>query len=302
MTIEEKSLARILLENKIHKCNGQSFEDLFTEIMSYVDHDFRKIKAWGNIGDRKNDGYIESKGIYYQVYAPEDITLKYPELVSKLKQDFEGLKDQWNPIKEFYFVVNDKFKGVNADSEKVLKQLSTIHNLDKSGFFTADNLMQKVFSLETDEIVKIVGFLPNINNISKLDFSALNQVIPHIMKIPLNSIQEEIKRPNWDEKIKFNQLSKNTEFLLNQGSFLLGSLNNYLSNNAFLAQELQMHMSSIYDKAKELLNHPNMSNENVFWEIVNMCLPENELSYQSAVIVIMSKYFESCDIFEEPIK
>jgi phage-related protein len=29
--------------------------------MNYAEPDFKQIKPWGNIGDRKNDGYIRSK-------------------------------------------------------------------------------------------------------------------------------------------------------------------------------------------------------------------------------------------------
>jgi hypothetical protein len=31
--------------------------------MGYTETDFQQIKPWGRIGDRKNDGYIQSKGI-----------------------------------------------------------------------------------------------------------------------------------------------------------------------------------------------------------------------------------------------
>jgi hypothetical protein len=73
MNSQEKALARKMFKLKIHESNGQAFEDLFTSIMNYAESDFQAIKPWGNIGDRKNDGYIESKGIFFQVFAPEDI-------------------------------------------------------------------------------------------------------------------------------------------------------------------------------------------------------------------------------------
>ena len=102
MTQNKKALARIFFENRILKSDKQAFEDLFTEIMNYKEDDFRSIKPWGNIGDRKNDGYIKSKGIFYQVYAPENIENSYPSLIKKMKTDFDGLMKQWNNIQEFY--------------------------------------------------------------------------------------------------------------------------------------------------------------------------------------------------------
>ena len=80
MNVHEKTIARTLFQNKIYKAYGRSFEDFFVSIMNYSNTEFRQIKSCGNIGDRKNDGYIESEGIYYQVYAPENIEKSYTKL------------------------------------------------------------------------------------------------------------------------------------------------------------------------------------------------------------------------------
>jgi hypothetical protein len=123
MNSQEKSLARQLFQNKLNKADGQAFEDIFTAIMNYAEPDFQQIKPWGNIGDRKNDGYIKTKGIFYQVFAPEDIQKSYPNAIIKLQKDFIGLKTHWTPINEFYFVLNDKFQGVNAGCDKAIQEI-----------------------------------------------------------------------------------------------------------------------------------------------------------------------------------
>jgi hypothetical protein len=69
MNSQEKTILRMMFQNKIYKSDGQSFEDLFTSIMNYAEKDFQSIKPWGNIGDRKNDGYIKRTGTYYQVFC-----------------------------------------------------------------------------------------------------------------------------------------------------------------------------------------------------------------------------------------
>ena len=140
MDVQEKTIARYLFQNKIFKADGQIFEDIFSAIMNYAEADFQQIKPWGNIGDRKNDGYIKTKGIFYQVYAPQDIQKSYTNVVSKLKEDFDGLKAQWSPVNEFYFVVNDKYKGVNADSQKIIQEMKISHNLINAGFLTAKDI------------------------------------------------------------------------------------------------------------------------------------------------------------------
>ena len=60
MTSDEKTIARKLFKLLIYEADGTGFEKLFTSIMNYAEPKFSQVKPWGNIGDRKNDGYIES--------------------------------------------------------------------------------------------------------------------------------------------------------------------------------------------------------------------------------------------------
>jgi hypothetical protein len=297
MNADEKAIARLLFKNKILSTKGQAFEDLFSAIMTYAYTDFQQIKPWGNIGDRKNDGYRKTNGIFYQVYAPEDAQRSYPSLVKKLKTDFTGLKRQWSPVNEFYFVLNDRYSGVNADCEIMLQDIKNSHNLTNAGFLTAKDLENILFNLTDDQIFSITGFILDPTKIKSLDYSILNEVILHIMQLPLTiESKPGLVPPNWDDKIKFNGLSKPLSDLLNVGYWQINSLEAYLKNNSnFLADSLRDKMNGIY-----LQESKYQTGDSLFWAIVNCASPKNELMYQTAVIVIMSKYFETCDIFEEP--
>jgi len=298
MNPQEKSLARQLFQNKLNKADGQAFEDIFTAIMNYAELDFQQIKPWGNIGDRKNDGYIKTKGVFYQVFAPED-QKSYPEAIKKLQKDFSGLKTHWSPINEFFFVLNDGYRGVNADCEKAIQELKTTHNLKSTGFLTAKDLENILFKLDDDQILSIIGFIPDPANIKILDYSVLNEVIGHIMKLPMKIGEvEKIFLPDWSQKIQFNGLSEPISSLLNHGYFQWKSLDEYLKNHGdFLADALRNKMNEIYIQEKAM-----HQGDNLFWAIVNVASPRAAIMCQEAVIVIMSKYFETCDIFEEPKK
>ena len=297
MILQEKTLSRHLFQNKILKADGQAFEDIFTSIMNYAEADFRSIKPWGNIGDRKNDGYIRTKGIFYQVFAPEDIRKSYVDVVKKIKRDFAGLLSQWKNIKEFYFVVNDKRKGVNADCEQAIQDIKTDYSLRGAGFLTVKDLENILFTLNDDQILLIAGNIPDPALIKQLNYSIVGEVIHHIMNLSLPSgKQANIALPDWDEKIKFNNLTDRVAKLLNDGYFQIHSLEEYLSNNSdFLADSLRDKMNEIYIQEK-----CQKDGDDLFWAIVNNASPQASRMYQTAVIVIMSKYFEACDIFKEP--
>ncbi len=79
MNNQEKLLARLMFRNKIFTSNGQAFEDLFISIMNYAEKGFKPIKPWGNIGDRKNDGYIKVQEHFIK-YMPQK-KLKSPIVI-----------------------------------------------------------------------------------------------------------------------------------------------------------------------------------------------------------------------------
>lgn len=297
MNREEKTIARSQFKIKIYEANGQKFEDLFTSIMQYHDVDFQQIKPWGNIGDRGNDGYILSKGIFYQVFAPEDIKKSYPQVINKLNNDFSKVLNQWNDIKEFYFVVNDKYKGINADCEQKIKNIKSLHNLRNASFMTAKSLEDILFKLEDDQIFSIIGFLPNPANIRSLDYPVLGEIMNHIMGLSLSTTEDSsIIYPDWDKKIKFNGLGPLATEYLSNGSLQIGSLDEYLNNQSvFYANEVKDKVREIY-KA----NSEEHSGDALFWKMVDTISVRSEGAYQAASIVLISKYFETCDVFEEP--
>jgi C-terminal domain 10 of the ABC-three component (ABC-3C) systems len=297
MNREELTFARLQFKSKINSSDGNAFEKLFSLIMGYYEPDFIQVKPQGIIGDRKNDGYIGSKGIYFQVFAPEDIRKSYSSAVKKIKDDFDGLKSYWTPINEFFFVVNDKYYGVYPESITILNKIKVENNLNKTGFLTAKDLENMTFELNDSQIQAIVGFLPDPGNIKQLDFGILNEIIGHIMSLAIELADPEIVvLPDWDSKIVFNDLSSFTATRLNNGYISVPSLEDYLRNEGnFLADDLRNKMNQIY-KTKQL----EFTGDELFIEIMNEACPIKEQQYQNAVIVIMAKYFESCDIFENP--
>ena len=193
--------------------------------------------------------------------------------------------------------MNDKYNGVNADCEQAIQEIKANYSLRKAGILIAKDLENILFTLEDDQILLIAGNIPDPALIKQLDYSILCEVIHYIMKLSLPSgKQANIALPDWDEKIKFNNLTDPVAKLLNNGYFQIHSLEGYLSNNSdFLADSLRDKMNDIYIQEKL-----QKDGDKLFWAIVNSASPKASQMYQTAVIVIMSKYFESCDIFKEP--
>jgi hypothetical protein len=132
----------------VHESIGQGYEDLFVKIMTYADNSFKPVKAHGNIGDRGNDGWSSINGRYYQSYAPEDLPSNTDSAIKKLKNDFSKLEEYWGSIsavREFIFVVNDKFKGVSPHISKTLEEIKVEHSLSHVEVMLASDLERELF-------------------------------------------------------------------------------------------------------------------------------------------------------------
>src|SRR4051794_18939977 len=115
--------ARQIFELRIRQAKGESYQDLFNAVMQLRFPTFTPMRPYGNIGDRKNDGYIPETGVFYQVYAPKDPIESLGEAVKKAKEDFAGLYAYWNrthPVREYRFAFNDEYRGSVVPVEMAL--------------------------------------------------------------------------------------------------------------------------------------------------------------------------------------
>jgi len=144
----------------VHESTGQKYQDLFVKIMGYADTSFHPVKAHGNIGDRGNDGWCVNGGRYFQVYAPEDLPSNNDTAIKKMKADFDKLVSYWSPIspiREYIFVVNDKYQGISPHVYNAVCELQRQHNLKSAPVFLANDLENLLFSQNQDVIHSILG-------------------------------------------------------------------------------------------------------------------------------------------------
>ena len=270
--------------------------------MNKYEPEYMTIKTQGKFGDRKNDGYIPSKGIYFQVYSPESIEAR--DAISKIEEDLEGLMKYWDKIckvKEYNFVVNDKYAGVYPSINAKILEEGQKYNINAK-LLLANHLENIFFKLKDEEIAEILGSIITVP-IENLSFSSLNEVIEGIMNLPIKDTENLILPAEMEEKIKFNNLNKQIEDILNQHSIYTGQLEEYFSNKGdFEREKVQQILSKIYEESKsEIDNGDRDANSLRFFYIVKKITPEKaSVSIINAVYILMSYYFESCDIFQNP--
>ena len=306
MLPEEKHIARILFINRLLSSTGQAYEDLFVNVMISSCSDFEPVKPHGKEGDQKNDGFNKKTGQYYQVYAPEGLANKEKVTIKKLQSTIKGLFSYWqpiSPINKFYYVINDRYKGAFPSVHKELAKIKKDHKIETETFLCKD--LEDVFLLlSSEKMVGILGgFLPSSSNIIDIDISTLGEIVRYLMNFNLKQIDENFpENPDFDKKITFNKLSKHYGLFLNTAFYQNYIVNEYFSlNSQFAKHDLKLVFSDFYKEA--LINVPsNIENsaDLVFQYMWDKASPSNTLPVKDAVLVLMSHYFESCDIFEEP--
>lgn len=222
------------------------------------DPDFRAIKPQGKIGDRKNDGCEPIVGRYYQVYAPEDAATKESASVKKIKTDFGGLNKYWEGlysagIQEFFFVLNDRYKGAFPTTHQALSEIKKNHSLQKADVFACKDLEHVTFTeLGDDQVGVVVGFIPDVSMIVKVDYQILTEVVAHILEnIPVKAVPGKLISPEFETKLTFNELSAAAPYL-KAGSYQSSAVESFFERNAdFARQAVRQSLNDMYKEAEQ---------------------------------------------------
>jgi tetratricopeptide (TPR) repeat protein len=197
METQLRALARHAFRFKVYSFQGQAYENLFVEVMQHKNRQFRPVKPQGRFGDRKNDGFDPHRGQYYQVFAPEDLRKNPSAAIRKVREDFAGLKVAWKGIQEFFFVINDKYRGAYPEIESTLNEIKQQHKLKVCKPFLAQDLEATLFSLPDDVIASVTGLILSGTGINlKYEFGGKLQEIPATSFIANEALPRAVRKKN----------------------------------------------------------------------------------------------------------
>ncbi|MCH8823865.1 MAG: hypothetical protein IH984_10195 [Planctomycetes bacterium] len=312
-----KLIARKMFMLCVLRAKGAEYQLLFERVMQYREPKFVPIKPYGKIGDRGNDGYIPSTGIYFQVYAPEEPAAprNVVTAVEKAAEDFNKLLEHWSesaPVQGYRFVYNDRYYGSPQPVEMALATIRNNHDVDASVFLAKD-LENEAMELDDDQLFAILEApIPEANLLASIDFSVLRDVIDYILKTKSPVTASNLKAPVFEEKIAFNGLTSVVANLLTGGSYQSDAITDYFSKNStFARQQLRDELASKYmeskTRIKKLTDEDLKAGDLVFFDLLELITPcgaemtqSQHAVAQEAAIVVMAFYFEACDIFEDP--
>ena len=250
--------------------------------MGYINPDFTQIDPSGRNGDQGNDGYIKDKGIYYQVYAPKNV--EKGKTIKKMKEDFNKLYTHWNnrcPIKEFYFVINDKYTRYDRHIDEAIDEIGRTYQI-KTGIIDSKKLEHKFFTLDEDIIDFILGNIEQKN--SENDFFG---------KL-VDEITENMRLKDW-ERTSSNLIANSIEYSVLEG---FSDTSMLISTTEFknTIPSLERSINYLVEKIDALVSH--------FRDSKFTCLADNkifrrDMSWRSKQVYTKDEYDIIYDKYEE---
>lgn len=312
MNPHEQLLARLMFQCRLCRGHGDAFQQLFWDVMKAKHgQGMTAVRPQGALGDGGNDGFLPSDGHYFQVYGPVDPEDKVTTAATKLEDDFEKLKANWNihaPIKAYSFVFNDKYQGAFKTISQALASLETKNPGVQCRPFLASDLEDEFMSLDMNGVQKVLGaLLPDPARIERLDYGVLKEVIAHIVSAPASDAETRFgSLPNIEEKVQLNNLCSTWGEVISAGARQTGHVDNYFrSNSKFSKQTLRNHMVGTYEQARQAaastleLPEGRSKQDLIFDDFRTRLTPAGAtVSMVNATDVLIAYYFEACDVFD----
>jgi len=294
----EKAYYESCFERDYATKKATEFQDFFAEIMEKrYPADFVRIRPWGSSGDRKNDGYLRSKRMLFQVYAPNEMTAA--QAIAKIDEDFRVALPHWRSYFDTWVFVHNSRQGLAPQILKKLRDLRSEFlgqvNLIHWGF---EELKSEVFSLDIDGMSSLFGLALTDRDIQEIGFEDIRVLLARIGGTE-TSMDIDV-RPVPGEKLSFNALGPDVETLLRAGMRKSANVEKFLAQ--WHDPGLGDRMAKTFENQYRSLRDTGMSPDDVFRGLQEFAggRKRGTPRHEAAVLAVLAYLFERCDIFERP--
>lgn len=293
-----KSLYEMAFRDRFRESRGEAFQDFFSDIMerAYPDGDFVRVRPWGNLGDRKNDGYLRSERRLFACYGPTEAS--GAETVRKFRSDYMGALPYWKEnFDAFTFVHNDP-DGVGPHLAKAIEDINA-KELGPTVVTWGRTALTEVFLRLSDH--HLYSLFPNVPSLSDFTEVGLGIIIPL-----LNHLDQTTGVPNApvqtvpENKIEYNDLSESARSLIQLGLAPASKIRRYYkkTTNRLQRDRIAEALKAEYESLRSAGHGP----DEIFMRLKHrVCTAGNSSpSQEVASYGILAYFFEECDIFERP--
>ena len=281
------------------KAKGDGFQHLFETLMLKAhQNDFMACRPWGNVGDRKNDGYLPSARTLFQSYAPNE--LKANEAIRKTNEDFEGAKEHWEKyFDEWTFVHNAPDGRLSPHVIEALAKLAQENPRIRIGHCGWEEMLTTFRRLSLQDLESWFGSSLTMEANVNLGYSDLMAVLTHInvAHAPTTSVVQDVSRG----KIEANLLSPVVADFLKIGMQKSPLVMQFFDSwkNPVYGEQIAAAFKSQYVSLRDAT--PALHPDKIFGQIETWAggVVNTTPTHKAAVLAVMAYLFDKCEIFED---
>lgn len=290
----ERSYYEMAFDSFCLRRHGEEFQSLFQQIMGLrFPGDFIATRPWGNVGDRKNDGYHPSRRMLFQVYAPQEMTAS--AAIEKINEDFTEAIEHWEDhFSTWVFVHNTETLGPPIIQH--LLHLGTLHPTITVTHWGLLELRQRLFELAHADIARILGPAPSHRDFVGVRTTEIQEVINRISSQSWPTVSVAHRVPH--DKLLLNGLSDAAKDLITMGLRGSEKVRTYFQNHH--DPGLGDRVAESFREEYQRLRDESWSPDEVFAFLQAFAGGEAPAPPRQsvAVLVVLAFFFEECDIFE----
>ena len=283
-------------ENTFLRAKGNEFQRVFERLMGFAyKADFMACRPWGNIGDRKNDGFLKSERRLFQVYAPNEMKAK--ESITKITEDFKGAKAHWGKHFDKWVFVHNADGGLSPNVQEIILDFEKANPGITLETWGLEELRLVYRRLSSDDLASWFGPPVTEETKAKIGFKDIQVVLESLTGKAISSGTAINTVP--PGKIEANSLSESVISLIKNGMSKTPLVSDFFDSwyDETLGERLAEAFREEYRRLRGEM-HP----DRIFTNLQSWVggrqrgTPEHEM----AVLTVLAYYFERCDIFEEP--
>ncbi len=275
---------------------GTEFQDFFASIMERgYPADFQKVKPYGNVGDKKCDGYHSSCSRVYQVYASEK--MQATETIAKIEEDFNGAAENWKGHMTSWVFVHNQWRGIPP---AVLQKLLAINGSNGVAVtrWCEPELHDEFFKLSPENQSVLLGPVPTLQSLARIQMKDVIAVANVIA-------QQEAPPPAEIKQVPAGKLRSNSLSPYVQSLLAMGSRKSKLVKKLFAEwhdPELGDRIARAFRIKYEELRAADILADEAFFELWNFAggRLQDSIAHEAAVLAVLAFLFEECEIFEAP--
>lgn len=283
----------------IARKRGEEFQRFFNEMMAALcPGDFELTDICGALGDLKCDGYLRSKQIVFQVYAPRE--MKASKLSEKIREDFAGAKKHWakDRLMRGWILVHNDRDGLPAPVVKELEQLRLANSALGMETWGPQRLYELALSMPRTHLIREFGRPPTAKDFEVVGFQQV-AVVLNMLRTATDEPDPQEIRPVPVHKLEVNKLSRDVASWLQQGRRRDPIVEQYLQKhpNPSFGDEIAAAFRAKYEELRAEGHTP----DHIFWGLQEFTggSARGEPKHEAAVFAVLSYFFDRCDIFEE---